>query len=530
MEESPFFSGQEKDRKERDDDDHQREEDRASDLPGGRQDRRLAPGAAPGGIGPGQVPVRVLDHDDRCIDQDADRQSEPSERHDVGGDTQERHRKERDDDRDGQHGDRHQRRAEVVQEDQDDEGHDDHFLDQRALQSIDRPMDQFGPVVSDLELHPRRKGPGELRDFLLGRLDDGQDVFAGADHDDTADRFPFPVPVDDAAAHLGPEVNRRDVGEIDRRSRRDAGADWDPPQVVQVLDIAASAHHVFAAGPLDHAATDVAVRLLHRGQDVVESDPVGGKPARIDLHLILLLETADRGDLCHARHRAQPVGEVPVLERAQVRQRVPARPVHENVLEAPAHSGRVRTEVRVDPLGKLTPEPVQIFEHAAARPVEVRSVLKNDVDVREAEEGVAADGLDLRGGDERGDDRVRELVFDEVRVLALPVRVDDHLDVREIRKSVERDPAERPEAGSEKAGHADDRQELVANAERDELLDHRGGPGVGLPNDCAGCPAAPAGAAPIAPMRDSESIRKLADVTTVSPSERPVRTSTKSFP
>ncbi len=40
----------------------------------------------------------------------------------------------------------------------------------------------------------------------------------------------------------------------------------------------------------------------------------------------------------------------------------------------------------------------------------------------------------------------------------------------------------------------------------------------------------PAGATPIAPMRDSESIRKLAEVTTSSPPESPEITSTYSFP
>ncbi len=263
----------------------------------------------------------------------------------------------------------------------------------------------------------------------------------------------------------------------------------------------------------------------------MESDTVRREPGRIDLDLILLLESADRGDLGDARHRSEPVGEVPILEGAKVRQRVLPGLVHENVLEAPAHAGRVGTEVRIDSFGKLAPQPVQVLKNAAARPVEVRSVLEDDVDVREAEEGVAADGLDLRGGDESRHNRIGDLILDQVRVLPLPVRVDDHLHVREIRQSVERDPAKRPKAGSEEAGHTDDGQELVANAEGDELLDHRGGPpGVGWPSDCAGCPAAPAGAAPIAPIRDSESIRKLADVTTVSPSERPARTSTKSFP
>ncbi len=373
------------------------------------------------------MPVRVLDHHDRGIDQNADRQSEPSERHDVGGDAQERHRQERDDDRDRQDRDRHEGRAEVVEEDEDDEGDHDHFLDQRVLQGIDRSVNQLGAVVSDLELHARRKGCGELRDLRLRRLDDGENVLARSDDHDAADGLSLAVPIDDATAHLRPEMNRRDIGEIDGRACRDTRTDRDPPQVIQVLDVAPASHHVFAAGPLDHAPTDVAVGLLHGGQHIVESDSIRGELGRIDLDLVLLLESADRGDLGHARYRAEPVGEVPVLKRPQVRQRMPACLVHENVLEAPTHAGRVGSEVRVDSFGKLSSQAVQVLEHAAPGPVEVRAVLEDHVDVGEPEEGVAANGLDLGGRDESRDDWIGDLVLDQVGVLPLPVRVDDHL-------------------------------------------------------------------------------------------------------
>ena len=428
VEEPPLLAGQEEDRQEGDDDDDEREEDRAPNLLGSRKDRRLTPGAAPA-RGGRQMPVRVLDHHNRGVHQHADRQSEASERHDVGGDAQKRHRQKRDDDRDRQDRDRHEGRAEVVEEDEDYEGDHDHFLDQRVLQGIDRPVNQLGAVVSDFQFHARREGCGELRDLRLRRLDDGENVLARSDDHDAADGLSLAVPVHDATAHLRSEMDHCDVGEIDRRARRKACLEGDLLKVLQARDVAPAAHHVFAAGPLDHPPTDVAVGLLHGGQHIVESDSVRGKLGRIDLDLVLLLESADRGDFRDSRHGPKPVGEIPVLERPQVGERVPAGLVHEDVLEAPADARGVGAQVGVDVPRKLSLQAVQVLEHTASRPVQVRAVLEDHVDIGEAEEGVAANGLDLRRGDQGGDDRVRHLVLDQVGVLTLPVRVNDHLHI-----------------------------------------------------------------------------------------------------
>src|SRR5438093_3411474 len=119
-----------------------------------------------------------------------------------------------------------------------------------------------------------------------------------------------------------------------------------------------------------------------------------------------------------------------------------ARLVHENVLEAPTHAGGVGSEGGVDASGKLTLQAVQVLQHAAPGPIEVRAVLEDHIDVGEPEKGVAANGLDLRSRDESGDNRIGDLVLDQVGVLPLPVRVDDDLHIREVRKSVERDAPE----------------------------------------------------------------------------------------
>ena len=47
----------------------------------------------------------------------------------------------------------------------------------------------------------------------------------------------------------------------------------------------------------------------------------------------------------------EPVGEVPVLKRPEIRQRMLPGLVDEDVLEAPADAGRVGAQVRVDACG-----------------------------------------------------------------------------------------------------------------------------------------------------------------------------------
>ena len=63
---------------------------------------------------------------------------------------------------------------------------------------------------------------------------------------------------------------------------------------------------------------------------------------------------------------------------------------------------------------------LEIFEHAGARPVKVRSVLEDDVDIGIAEHRLRANGLHMRRGQKAGHDRVGDLIFDDVWRLSQP--------------------------------------------------------------------------------------------------------------
>ncbi len=171
-------------------------------------------------------------------------------------------------------------------------------------------------------------------------------------------------------------------------------------------------------------------------------DPVGREPVGIHGDLVLLLEAADRGDLGHSRHRLQRVAQRPVLEGAQLVQRVRAGAVHQRVLEDPAHAGGIGTQLRRYPLGQPGLDLGEVLEHPRARPVDVGAVLEDHVHVGEAEVGEAANRLDLRRAEQRGDDRVGDLVFDDVG-RAVPARVDDDLRVGQVRQRIQADPLQR---------------------------------------------------------------------------------------
>ena len=160
--------------------------------------------------------------------------------------------------------------------------------------------------------------------------------------------------------------------------------------------VAASAHHVLAAGELEQPSFDVVVARANRVDDVARRHLNAASRVGIEIDLVLLHEAADGGDLRDARHARQPSPQIPVLEAAQIRERVPAGLVHERVLEHPADAGGVGPDRRVDAVRQLAADALQVLDDAAAGPVDVGAVLEDDVDVRDAEVGEAADRLHLR--------------------------------------------------------------------------------------------------------------------------------------
>ena len=197
---------------------------------------------------------------------------------------------------------------------------------------------------------------------------------------------------------------------------------------------------------------------------------------------------------------------MPVLVRAQIRQAVSARAVHERVLEHPAEPGRVGPELGPRIGRQPRQHAREVLQRPRARPVGVGTVLEDHVDERVAEIGDATDCAHVRGAEHRRHDRIRDLRFDEVGA-AIPPRVDDDLRVADIGDRVERHVPQRERAGERRGAHEQQDEELVLDREVDDALDH------GFAT---------------AFMRLSESTKKVPEITIRSPGMSPFVTSTSS--
>ena len=224
----------------------------------------------------------------------------------------------------------------------------------------------------------------------------------------------------------------RNVAEAHRHAAR--GRDErDLAEVVERLQIARCAHHVFSLAELEHRAAFFLIRSLNRGDDAALRQVVGAQPVGIEHDLVLLHHAADRRDLRDVRHRFELVLQEPILKRAQLREVVPAAAIDERVFVDPADACRVRAERGDGVLRQARLHLVQVLEHARARPIEVRAVVEQHVDERVAEERVAAHRLRARHRQHRRRERVGDLVLDDLRRLARVRGPDDHLHVGQIR-------------------------------------------------------------------------------------------------
>ncbi len=224
---------------------------------------------------------------------------------------------------------------------------------------------------------------------------------------------------------------------------------------------------------LEHASPHLVVRAADGVRNLFDGYLVGLETVRIEIDLILLHEPAHRRDLGNSVHALEPVAEVPILERSDLGEVVPARRVDQGILEHPSHAGGVRTQLGRDPLGEAALDGGEVLEHAAPRPVEIDAVLEDHVDEGVADHAEPADVLHAGHAAKRGHDGVRHLVLDDVGAPAHPLGRDDHLGIREIRDRVER---RIPEGADAEARRDEDRrqgEDAVPRAPGNEAFDHR---------------------------------------------------------
>src|SRR5277367_2790610 len=210
-------------------------------------------------------------------------------------------------------------------------------------------------------------------------------------------------------------------------------ADGNGGEIVQRTEIAETANDVVCAAQVKNAAADLTRAHLYLVDDGRQRNAIGKQLVGIKLYLILLYEAADAGDLSHSRHGLQRIAQMPVLQATQVGETVLAALVDDGILIDPACTCCIGTNGRMHVLRQTPADLLQVLDHTRSSPVDVRSVLKNDIDVGIAQHGLCANSFDMRGSQQTGNDRVSHLVFDHIGRLACPTRVNDHLHVGDIR-------------------------------------------------------------------------------------------------
>src|SRR6185312_2427489 len=136
--------------------------------------------------------------------------------------------------------------------------------------------------------------------------------------------------------------------------------------------------------------------------------------------------------------------------------------IHDGILEDPTRPGRVRANGRMNVCWQASANLLKVFDNSGTRPIEVRTILEDDIDGGVAEHRLRAHGLDVRRRQETRHDGVGDLVFDDVRWLPIPTRMHDDLHIRDIGERVEWNMAKRPDACESKQQDSSENQKAIA--------------------------------------------------------------------
>ncbi|MNI07075.1 hypothetical protein D3C73_600780 [compost metagenome] len=413
--------------------------------------------------------VGVLDHHDRRIDHRPDGNRNATEAHDVGADIEEMHGNEGHQHAHRQHDDGDERTANMQEKDDRDERDDDRLLHKSAFQGFDRGLDQLRAIIGRHDFGTSRQAVLDGLKACLGIIDDRQCIGTEPLKHDAACDFAFTVEFGDPPPFVGNQFDPCNITEPERRAAH--RLQNDVLDIGYALQIAAPAHHELEFGKLDRAAPDIRIAGAHGIGDVGERNVLRLQPDRIDHDGILPDETADTGDLGNTFGFRYREPHDPVLQGPQLRKRHLL--CHHGILIDPADTRRIRTERRRDPARKAALRDIEIFKHAAARPVRIGAILEDHIDEGCAEEGEAPHHLGFRHCQHGGRQRIGHLVLDDLRRLTGIIGVDDHLNIGEIGNGVER---QRPQG----VNAARDRQH-GSNKDQDQIA---GGPGYHTGDHC----------------------------------------------
>ena len=433
----------------------------------------------------------VLDHHDGLIDEDADRNRDPGQRHDVRLNVddpqraQHPHHQERKQHRQRQREADHEHAADVRQDQQDGNGRNDHLVPHDLGQRVNRAVDQPRPVVGGDDMDAFGETGLQLLNLLLDEFRDGERVLAVPHQHDAPHNFAAIFLVD-AAAELRPELHGRDG--LDKDGRAVHFADHGAFDVAFVAQPADAAHDVFGVVLLDHAATGGHVAASHRRIQVAQRDAERAERLGTDINLVFDRHPADRGHVRDAARRVELRRDVELVDRPQpLRIDRPRRIGLDGVPEDLSEGGRVGSQIRHDARRQIRPRLAEFLGHALPGEIEVHAIVEDDRDHREVELGRRPHRAHTGQPAQLVDQRIGQLILDLARTATHPVGEDDHLVLAEIGNRIDRRVVEREDARHGQQRRRDEHQKPVADGRLDNVFDHGVGSARGASTGvCAG--------------------------------------------
>ena len=226
------------------------------------------------------VPEDVLQHHDRVVDDEPDRQHHRQERQRVDREAEHVHQRERADQRHRYRDQRDDRRAQAPQGDEDHQPDQQDGLADRAEDIGDRAIDENGRVVRDDQLHARRHRLVHLHDLGAHRVRQVERIGDRLlDHADVERGLAIEAR-DDAL------LERTDLGVADVANAHRIAADVGDNDVVELFG---RAHVGFrddgelARLRFDAAGRNLRVLSADRVLDVLHGQLVAGEPRAVDI-------------------------------------------------------------------------------------------------------------------------------------------------------------------------------------------------------------------------------------------------------
>ena len=428
------------------------------------------------------VALDVLDHDDRVVDDQTDRQHDRQQGQQIQREAEDLHQEHAADQRHRDRDHRHQGGAERAQEQEDHHHHDQDGFAERMDHLAHGVADVGGRVVGDHDLHARRQLGADVLDLLVDVADDVDRAGAGQhphahEHRLLAGETYVLVVVVGAQLHVG------DVLQSDQRAVLLADD--------QPLEIVERAH---VGGRRDVHLHQRAFGRARGGQVVVGGQRAPELRRRdVERRHAIRLEPGAQGE----RARAQDLGALHAGDRRQPRLHDPDQVVGDLVAlehvggEAEIHPGDLR-------VGRLDLDRGHLrfrrqigadLVHARAdvgqRLGGVEVQLQPYVDGRQAEDALRLDVVDTVGGGDRALERSRDEAAHQVGVGADVDGPHAHGGALQLRILAHVQRADRLQPGDDDQHADDDRQHRPSQENVGEL---HGVSGSAVP--------APAGASP----------------------------------